>query len=289
MATILAIIGAAFWLTNSSADTTLVESYSVSGFDDATYVLVAPDEKVFVIDGAQNRLYVFDDPQKLPRSVGGYGWSQSSFDRPTAVATDGVNIFVSDYGNHRIQRFDRNLNFVSQLSTRDTSAASVQFGYPLGIALSTIGDLYILDGENLRILKYAFSGQFDGSFASINRSGGKLEEPVKIVALGTQKLFVAERRRIMIFDMYGNYITTFGEQYLQRLSGMTVTESGVIAVSSDTLWWFDLSGTFRSMLPAKHIVAEVTLKDIRDIGWRGDKIYLLTPKRLHIMRLHFAK
>jgi DNA-binding beta-propeller fold protein YncE len=144
------------------------ETFSVGSFERATHIFAGKQGAIYVLDADQNKIFYFSDITQIPKSIGGFGWSAGSFDRPTGIATDGINVYVSDYGNHRIQRFDRNLNYISSFSTRDTSGqADMRFGYPLDVALSELGDLFVLDGENLRVLKFNPQQFFELSYSII--------------------------------------------------------------------------------------------------------------------------
>ena len=94
---------------------------------------------IFALDEGRNTLTLFSDDYVKLRDVGGPGWEDDQFDLPRGLwARNGIDVFVADYGNHRIQRFDRNLNFVSSLFTRDNTNPEERFGYPTDVALSRL-------------------------------------------------------------------------------------------------------------------------------------------------------
>src|SRR5437867_9667221 len=104
---------------------------------------------IYILSADRNTLKVLSKDRTLKREIGGSGWENDQFDRPTGVwARNGIDVFVADYGNHRIQRFDRNLNYVSTLYTRDNPNPEERFGYPTDVAVSRLGDLFICDTEN---------------------------------------------------------------------------------------------------------------------------------------------
>ena len=76
---------------------------------------------IYVINSDLNTLTLFSKEGTMVRRIGGSGWLNDQFDRPAGVwARNGIDLFIADYGNHRIQRFDRNLNYVSTFYTRDS-------------------------------------------------------------------------------------------------------------------------------------------------------------------------
>ncbi len=232
----------------------------------------------------ENKLSLFSNPQNPPKTIGGFGWSGGSFDRPTGIATDGINVYVSDFGNHRIQQFDRNLNYISSLSTRDTSDIASRFGYPLDVALSDLGDLFVLDGENLRVIKFNPMNFSERSFGDINAGKGKLQNPIKIIAT-TSRVFVGERSRIVVFDYFGNYLGSIGDGVVSQLNGFTLLANGILAVSSDTLWWFSLDGAFMKSIPISHLICGERIERIQDIAYSGDRLFILSPRRLHVFNM----
>src|SRR5690606_7499140 len=74
---------------------------------------------IYVTDKGNNELISLDTLGNVLQSTGGYGSTETTFDEPADVLATPLSIYIADKNNHRIQRFDRNLNFVSSLSTRE--------------------------------------------------------------------------------------------------------------------------------------------------------------------------
>jgi len=95
---------------------------------------------LYVLSAEENTVKLIGPDGKVVAVVGGAGWENGRFDRPSGIwARNGIDVFVADYGNHRVQRFDRGLTFVSSLSTRESSEPGQRFGYPSDVALSRMG------------------------------------------------------------------------------------------------------------------------------------------------------
>ena len=139
---------------------------------------------VYVLDAEGNTLSEFDRSGGLLRVVGGPGWQDAQFDRPAGLwARNGIDVFVADYGNHRIERFDRALSFVSSFSTHDSGNPDERFGYPSDVALSREGGLFISDTENSRIVKVDQTNTVERTFGDFGAGKGRLTMP-RMVGLG---------------------------------------------------------------------------------------------------------
>ena len=266
-------------------DTVLVEAYAVGSFQRATRIVAGTQGVLFVLDADDNRISMYSNLADPPKTIGGFGWSSSSFDRPTGVATDGVNIYISDYGNHRIQRFDRYLNYISSFSTRDTSDVASRFGYPLDVAVSEFGDLFILDGENIRVMKFNTQDLFEREFGDINAGKGKLQEPVKLVATNS-RVFVGDKKRILLFDYFGNYLGSIGDGIINDLTGFTIVPDGLLAASSDRIWWFTKEGVLQKTVSLDHIIAGERINQIQDVAFQERQLFIFSPQRIHVFTLN---
>ncbi len=158
------------------------------------YVTDKNSDEVFKLDTLGNRL----------KDTGGYGWTESTFDHPSDVFATPLNVYVSDKNNHRIERFDKNLNFISQLFTRNNDNPSERFGFPLSCATSNLGDMYILDSENKRVIKFNSFGQFVQNFGGFDAGAFALINPKKLAISPSNDVYVLDDYRLVIFDQYGN-------------------------------------------------------------------------------------
>ena len=68
------------------------------------------------------------------------------------------NIYVVDYLNNRIQKFDANGNFLLKWGSEGTNDS--QFDRPEAIAVDASGDVYVVDSNNHRIQKFDATGNF---------------------------------------------------------------------------------------------------------------------------------
>src|ERR1039458_5373592 len=84
---------------------------------------------------------------------GGKGMENGQFDSPVGVAVDGLgNVFVSDSGNNRVQKFSSNGKFLLKWGSKGEGDG--QFLRPAGLAVDKAGVVYVVDAGNFRVQKF---------------------------------------------------------------------------------------------------------------------------------------
>ena len=85
------------------------------------------------------------------------GISKSGFFlSPQHLAFDSENnVYVTDLGNSRVQKFDSTGNFLTEWGTRGTNSG--EFGHPTGIAVSD-EFVFVVDNKNHDIQKFTLDG-----------------------------------------------------------------------------------------------------------------------------------
>jgi DNA-binding beta-propeller fold protein YncE len=162
---------------------------------------------IYVVDRVGNMLVKFSPRGDSVRAVSGFGRGQLQFDSPAGVcARRGNDIYVADYNNHRVQRFNRMLDYITTISTRDDPDERKRFGYPRDVAVTRQGDLMIVDGENRRILKIDAFGKVERAFGDLNAGAGRLVDPSQIEVDDEDNVYVLDRDRILQFDPFGSFV-----------------------------------------------------------------------------------
>lgn len=164
---------------------------------------------IYIADTGHHRVLKCDVQGKLVREVGGFGFGPQQFDRPVDVWVDnGLNVFVADYNNRRLQRYDKDLNFISTYANDEALEESLHFGYPAALALSAQGELFVADHEFNRVLRFEALGNPKASFGDFNWGEGGLERPAKIFITRKGEVWVSDslRHAILIYDAFGNFV-----------------------------------------------------------------------------------
>ncbi len=260
------------WFNPADAQTTL----PITGDD----IEVDVYGRIVVLDGSRNTLRLFNSEGQLEREVGGSGWGDNEFDSPRAVwARNGIDVFVADYGNHRIQRFDRNLNFVASFTTRGSEDEKVRFGYPAGVALSRQGDLFLSDGENVRLVCVGGFSIVKWTFGGFDAGKGRTLAPATVDVGPKDYVYVGDGTRVLIFDAFGGYVQTLGtfSPGVRVVAEMRYT----VTVHNDSLNVHDEVNRWIGSITSVSMLSEPV--KIIDIAFSGDRAYVLTNTGVHII------
>lgn len=199
-----------------------------------TGITIAPEGNLFIADTGNDRVVKCDEGGRFLEETGGFGWETGQFNRPTYIATDnGLNIYVVDTQNKRVQRFDRNLNFISsiQMGPQDDFSG---FGLLEGIAVTSGGELLLSDIEDDHVIKLDNFYAYLRTFGGFGYGEGSLRNPLGISVDRRGKVYVADSQndRVAIYDLFGNFLKSLGEKILRKPSGVTVGEDGLIYVAN---------------------------------------------------------
>jgi DNA-binding beta-propeller fold protein YncE len=231
---------------------------------------------LYVLDADANTLVAMDREGRPVARIGGAGWESSRFDRPSGLwARNGLDIVVADYGNHRVQRFDKTLSFVSELATRESDKSVERFGYPADVALSRFGDLYVCDGENVRIVKFGAQSVYERAFGGIDAGPGRLRAPVQVEPGPRDRVYVLDQQRVLIYDPFGNYLGRLGEAILRAPSAIFADDAGAVVVDGDSTFVFGGEDQLAGVIPSSGLTG-LTASPIRSIVAGAGRMYALT-------------
>jgi hypothetical protein len=184
----------------------LILHTQIGNFSGAKSFSITQSGNVFVSDTVTNELIKMDTLGNVIKTIGGYGWQESAFDDPSDVFATQLNVYVSDKNNNRVQSFDKDLNFISQLTKESINDSRYVFSYPTCSAVSNQGDLFILDSDNKRILKFNLRGEFQNTIGGFDAGAFALSFPINFCITENSQLLVVDQPHIIEFDHFGNGI-----------------------------------------------------------------------------------
>lgn len=256
-----------------------ISAGSICSFSGAKSFTINSAGYIFVSDTSSNELIKLDTLGHVIKFIGGYGWQESLFDNPTDVFATTLNVYVSDKNNNRVQFFDKDLNFLSQLSTDNIADSRYTFNYPTCSAVSDQGDLFLLDSDNNRILKFNIRGEYQVTIGGFDAGSFALSNPINFAITRDVKLLVVDPPNIIEFDQFGNGIKKINFPFTPlninaTAQSITVNNRTQIAIFSGHDFE---NGNFNP------IIFEPKLDDtIMDTFLFGSKLYVLTKSTILI-------
>jgi DNA-binding beta-propeller fold protein YncE len=188
-------------VAQTQADGTTVFGRAADGkpvLVDPKNVALAPDGRMYVVEGRGARVTAFNPDGTVSTTWGGAGQADGQFQEPwgIAVAPNG-NVYVADTWNHRIQYFDPNGKFLGKWGRlgdakgRSDTDQGVFWG-PRSIAISPGGEVYVTDTGNKRVQVFGMDGSFKRMFGGDGNAPGQFKEQVGITLDTEGNLWVAD-------------------------------------------------------------------------------------------------
>ena len=153
------------------------------------------------------------------------GGFNGAFD--VAYGPDG-SMYVSDWFNHRIQKFDADGNHLASWGGYGTPNGS--FIFPRGIAVKADGTVVVTDSENNRIDLLSSSGQFLGSIRPATTPNFLRPHQTAVAPDGTYWVADTGNNRVININGSGSVLRTIGSVSQPR--GVAVDATGNVYVST---------------------------------------------------------
>lgn len=167
--------------------------------DDLIYTSHGYGVKVWNLDGTLN--FEFGAP----------GTGDGEFDQARGIGVDSSgNIYVSDYFNNRVQKFDSAGNFI--LSFGAQGSGDGEFNGPETVFISDTNEIYVASEQRVQVFNTL--GVFQKEISSSGEDLDQFATRVGGMAIDIDgNLHVAEidRNRVMVFDNTDTYVESYGE------------------------------------------------------------------------------
>ena len=176
-------------------------------------VAITPDNFILVSDYSHKIQKISMDGDCVA-SVGGSGSGRLQFNGPDGIAISPITeqVYIADWGNHRIQVLNPDLTFSHSFGKK--GSANGQFKFPSDIAIDSQGLVYVTDYGNDRIQKFTPNGKFAAQFGSEGSGPGQIKCPrgITIDTAATGLVYVSEygNDRVSVFTSDSVFVNSFG-------------------------------------------------------------------------------
>lgn len=263
--------------TPSEQGGVLVKQYEVKGFQNA--VSLSPDNlgQIYVLDNKANQVIKLNENLVEVKRNGKQGWSEGLFDTPTSIdASTGLDIFICDGKNSRVQRFDRNLNYISSLVTNLTTfLPQYQFRTPISSVLMNSNDMYVYDKDNNRVVIFKEGLNPVNSFGEYQNSKDRIIRGKKMVKDKNNFIFIhdAGQNAVLKFDNFGTFMKKI---QVDTIYSIAIYDNNLFILTNNKIYSYNIEkGTFEDYFD---FIEYKTISDFTDFVVLSKEKYLILEK-----------
>lgn len=241
--------------------------FDITGsFSEPSDVSVSKDGLIYVVDGVNNSIKVFNQNGKPVFSFGRNGSGNGEFRFPLGIDIDSSGrVYIADSGNHRIQVFNSNGSFITLINVPSKNGNPSD---PTDVAVDRSNDrFYVVDNNNHYILAYDLSNlKLLETYGGPGTEKREFRFPFLITLDKNNDLYIVDviNTRVQVLNPQGLFVTFIGGWGVEkgeffRPKGVAVDKNNRVYVSDSymgVIQVFNSTGEFYSVLgdPAKGIV-----------------------------------
>lgn len=224
-------------------------AYLTSSFAFPFHV-TADGDNLFVSDATGNVVQMFQLVSGYPifvRSFGASGSGAGQFSGPEQVAVVGNDLYVADFSNNRVERFNKSTGaYISQFGSPGSGAG--QFSQPSGLVYNPLnGLLYVSEVGNDRVQMFSTAGIYQGQFGTLGSGNGQINNPFVLAVDGRGNIYVADtaNNRVAKFDSTGLWIRHIASGIVSPL-GIAVDQANVVWITGNTgeIYAYEANGSY---------------------------------------------
>jgi len=255
-------------------------------FNQPTALDFTVEGTLIIVDSGNNRLQIFDAHGRLQKTIGGFGFNYGQLNAPKDVwARMLINIYVSDFNNQRLVRYDRNFRFLSDLKSQDSWDEDFQFAEISSCAINSQNDLFLLDHSEQKIIKFNRTDTPERVFGAYESGAGELQEAVQLDIFKNKYLLISDagRQSVLMFDFFGTFIREIADSSFKAPAGLAVDNGrGFYLADAAARKIFFIPADGQTVKPLRlHVRSR--LKHPVDVAlWQG-RLYILDGNQLLIL------
>ena len=168
------------------------------------YGVCVLNEKVYVSQTENHCIMVFKTNGDYCMQGGNKGKNEGSFEYPTGLSTDGTNVLVCDFGNHRVQVFSNNLIFKQMIGIGKLTN-------PKDVAVNSNSNLVVLDRSPTCVHIFNSKGVYQRKLINVSKCP-TLSNPLFIAISPRGNIVLSDMLTcsVNIFNMDGQLLWCLG-------------------------------------------------------------------------------
>jgi DNA-binding beta-propeller fold protein YncE len=229
----------------------------------ASDVCVSKDGRIYVVDGANHKIRIFDRNGKYLSSFGTKGSENGKFRFPLGIDIDNSGkVYIADSGNHRLQIFNPDGKFIAKIIIPSNNKQPAD---PTDVAIDDSRNrCYIVDNDNHYILVYDLSKRkLIRTYGSPGSGKLAFRYPFLITLDKDKYLYIVDviNTRVQVLNPDGLFVAFIGGWGVEkgeffRPKGVAIDRNNRVYVSDSYLGViqiFDSNGEFFAVVgdPAK--------------------------------------
>ena len=258
---------------------------SFGKFQSAQAISTSREEFIFVTDIQTNQIHKFNSDGNEIMTFGGSGFSNDELNVPMAIdASNGLDVYVCDYQNNRIQRYDLLLNFIAtfNFNTYDLTADNSRKIYnPYGIAFLNTSEIFILaDASTYKVVKLKSLDEVSLFFGSNTAEYEKISNPQKVVKGANLDVWILDKGddAVLNYDNYGTFVKKLKNPENNPIISIAYYKNNLYILNSKSLIIYSLK---KEQYDKYYNYFINRPKNIRDIAsFKEDTVLILTTGKV---------
>jgi DNA-binding beta-propeller fold protein YncE len=227
-------------------------------FNAPSDVAVSRDNRIYVVDGVNQKIKVFDSGGAFLSDFGSQGSGPGEFQYPLGIDIDRRGrVFVADSGNHRVQVLTHDGRYINEIKMQGTSAHPAD---PTDVVVDdNLNRCYVVDNDNHRILVYnAASLKRIAVYGQAGAEKRQFRYPFKIALDRSGYLYIVDviNTRVQVLNSDGLFVAFIGDWGVDageffRPKGIALDRNGRVYVSDSyigVVQVFNSNGEFHSVV-----------------------------------------
>ncbi len=254
-----------------------------SPFNQPTDLAVSNDGNIYVLDGVNARIQVFDGKGRFLFKFGKYGSGKGELNMPLGLDLDRQGkVYVADSRNHRLQVFNAEGHYLNMVKLPGDGVEKAPD--PVEVLVVSPYDepetIFITDNDNHRVLVYdkdTLKLLYKFGARGFEDEGGSFRYPFSLAAdMAQENIYVVDvlNTRVQMLDLKGKFIRKIGAWGIRE--GTFFRPKGIAVDADDNIYVTDsYMGVIQLFKPDGSYVSVVGKR-------KGEETKFKTPIRIYI-------